>query len=92
MKIKYECEFCGTLYDSSRECMDHEREHLSDKDKIVYDIHVLIREDVCDYCTESYYVYGCEKDCKHKDCSPINYFKYFNPVEPLHNKRSNGGV
>ena len=34
--------------------------------------------DLCDFCKEQYYVYGCEPDCKdRKECNIHNKFKNF---------------
>ena len=92
MKIKYECDICGQLFDSSRRCRVHEASHFSGLEKIKYELIHSQEEDICDYCGNSYYVYGCERDCEHKECSFINNYEDFVPVIPLHNKRAHGGV
>lgn len=92
MKIKYECEVCGELFDSSRRCRVHEASHFSVAEKIKYGLIHTQEEDICDYCDNSYYVYGCEQDCEHKECSSINNYKDFIPVIQLHNKRAHREV
>ena len=93
MKIKYECNVCGQQFDSPEECYAHEGTHFGLDENLVIKTALLIKqEDICDYCGNSYYVYGCEQDCEHKECSFINNYKDFIPVIPLHNKRAHGGV
>ena len=92
MKIKYECEVCGELFDSLRRCRVHEASHFSGAEKIKYELIHTQEEDICDYCDNSYYVYGCEQDCEYDDCGFRNNYKDFIPIEPFHNKRTHGGV
>lgn len=77
MRIKYECEFCGELFESSRRCRVHEASHFSGVEKIKYELIHCNEECICDYCANCYYVYGCERDCKFKDCNYSNGFKDF---------------
>ena len=77
MRTKYECEFCGQQFDSSRRCRAHEANHFFGIEKIKYELIHSQEEDICDYCDNSYYVYGCERDCQHKDCNFSNRFKDF---------------
>lgn len=92
MKIKYECEVCGELFGSSRRCRMHEASHFSEVEKIKYELIHAQEEDICNYCANSYYVYGCEQDCEYDDCGFRNNYKDFIPTEPFHNKRAHGGV
>ena len=48
MKIKYECEVCGELFDSSRRCRVHEASHFSGAEKIKYELIHTQEEDICD--------------------------------------------
>ena len=92
MKIKYECEYCGEQFESLYRCRVHEASHFTGVKKIKYELINSHEEYICDYCKHSYYVYGCERDCKFNDCTFCNNFKHFEPVEPLHNKKKNGGI
>lgn len=93
MKTKYECDVCGQQFNSPEECDAHECTHLGLDYNLVIKTALLIKQvDVCDYCDNSYYVYGCERDCEYKECSFINNYKDFAPTEPFHNKRAHGGV
>ena len=96
MIVKYECEFCRKQFDHEEDCVKHESSHLTGVEKIKYEILNKTRYNwnvsICDYCDKSYYAYGCERDCEYKDCSMINSYKDFQPVEPLHNKKAHGGV
>lgn len=96
MIIKYECEYCGELFNHEEDCIEHESSHLTGVEKIKYEVLNKVRwnwnEDICDYCDHSYYVYGCERDCEYKTCCNSNNYKNFIPTEPLHNKKSRGGV
>lgn len=87
MKIVYECEYCGKQSFSQSKCAEHEKSHLTEPKRTLYDI-VYNGNDPCDYCDYSYYAYGCGRDCSQK-CRNHSMFK---PVEPLHDKRSRGGV
>ena len=89
MTTIYKCDTCGHEFDNSRECRICEVSHLSPVDRIKYLI-MLNGGSVCDYCANSYYVYGCERDCKYKDCRFSNGYKDFVPTEPLHNKSISG--
>lgn len=78
MKIKFECDYCQKQFEDKYECHDHElSEHINDADKIKYCIINILNEDICSYCSELYYVYGCEPDCSHKDCKRDNNYKDF---------------
>lgn len=93
MKIKYECNVCGQQFDSPTECEAHEHTHSGLDYNLMIKTSLLIKqEDICDYCDNSYYVYGCEQDCKYDDCGFKNNYKDFIPTEPFHNKRAHGGV
>lgn len=91
MTTKYICDFCEKEFSSEWICRTHELSHLSGADKVKYELYSQGKE-VCDYCFNSYYVYGCEQDCNYSNCNYDNNHKDFIPVEPLHNKRRNGGV
>lgn len=92
MTTIYKCDKCGAEFNDPNECRICEASHMNPVDRIKYDLFYNQGEDICDYCDHSYYVYGCEQDCEHKDCKYSNNYKDFVPVEPLHDKRQNGGV
>ena len=78
MRTKYECEFCGELFESSLRCRIHESSHFSGvEEQIKYNLIHSHEEYICDYCDNCYYVYWCEQDCKFKDCNFKNKFKDF---------------
>ena len=89
MTTIYKCDTCGQEFKSSKECKICETSHMTPIDRIKY-MTMLNCKSVCDYCDNSYYVYGCEQDCEHKDCNCTNNFKDFVPTEPLHNKSISG--
>ena len=42
---------------------------------------------VCDYCNNSYYVYGCERACQFETkCNRSNKYFYFQLVDLYHDK------
>ena len=67
MTTIYKCDTCGLEFKSLKECRMCEVSHMAPVDRIKYMI-VLNGGEVCDYCDTSFYVYGCEQDCEHKDC------------------------
>lgn len=79
MKHLYECEYCSEHFSTELGCKLHEMSHLNDIDGLKYCIRHVIGKDMCLYCINAYYVYGCELDCKHKDCGQANNYKYFEP-------------
>ena len=91
MKTKYECEVCGQPFNNPIECQTHEANHFTGVEKLKYEL-IHSRNDICDYCDHSYYVYGCELDCNFDGCTYKNNYADFKPVEPIHNKRRTGGI
>jgi hypothetical protein len=91
MTTKYVCDVCGREFGSPWVCRSHEASHFTGIERVKYDLIHDPEEDLCDYCDNSYYVYGCEQDCKFKGCSYNNNYIYFKPVEPFCNKRKHGG-
>ena len=91
MKILYQCEGCNEIYNNEYDCRECEMSHMQAIDVLKYKIKWQKRC-ACDYCDHSFYVYGCECDCGFNDCSNLNGYKDFKPVEPFHNKRLNGGI
>lgn len=96
MPIKcYICSVCNKVFYSEKEVYDCELNHkeLNLNEKIFL-MCQYNKEDICDYCDNSYYVYGCERDCS-KKCkikNKDNTENMFVPVEPLHNKSHSGGI
>ena len=96
MKIIYQCEFCNKQFDNANICKYHEMLHLSTIDKFKYYICNIEGQDLCKYCNHIYYVYGCEPDCKFKDCTAQNNYQNFNPdisvttgIIPVKNNKEN---
>lgn len=89
MTTIYKCDTCGQEFKSPKECRMCEASHMTPVDRIKCLI-MLNFGSVCDYCDNSYYVYGCERDCKYKDCRHSNNYKDFIPTEPLHDKSISG--
>lgn len=86
MTIFYRCDTCGQEFTDKNACFKHECLHIkSESEKIKKEL-IFYGKEPCDYCRWSYYVYGCEQDCKYKDCNCDNHHKRFVPVEPLHDK------
>lgn len=79
MKHLYECEYCSEHFDTELGCKLHERLHLNNIDGLKYFIRNITGKDICLYCINAYYVYGCELNCEHKDCGPKNNYKDFEP-------------
>lgn len=84
MRIIYECSHCGKQFNNISECMVHEiTESHMENDPYVKEYIVRNEEDVCKFCDNAYYVYGCELDCQYKECNSTNYYKDFKRSEPL---------
>lgn len=77
MKIKYECEYCHEQFDSKNECQKHEMLHLYDIDRFKYYVKSMSGQDICSYCANAYYVYGCERNCDYHYCNEKNNYRYF---------------
>lgn len=92
MTTIYKCDVCDKEFDSAKECRVHEGAHFHGVNRIKYNLIHNPEADICDYCDCSYYVYGVERDCEHKDCNYINLYADFVPTEPLHDKSKNGGI
>ncbi len=85
MTTIYKCDTCGQEFKSAKECRICEASHMAPVDRIKYMI-VLNGGEVCDYCDNSFYVYGIERGCEYNDCLYDNHHKDFVPTEPLHDK------
>lgn len=77
MRIKYVCDICGREFGSSFACKFCESSHFYGEERIKYELIHIKEECICDHCSNCYYVYGCERNCKFKDCNLNNNFKYF---------------
>ena len=86
MTTIYRCDFCGEEFTNSRTCARHELSHFEGIEKIKYDLIHAQEEWICDYCENSYYVYGCEQDCQYKYCNASNNYVDFTPTNPLRRK------
>jgi hypothetical protein len=89
MTTIYKCDTCGREFKSPKECKMCEVSHMSTVDRIKCLI-MFNCGNVCDYCDNSYYVYGCEQDCEYNDCRHSNNYKDFIPTDPLHDKSRDG--
>ena len=90
MTTIYKCDTCGREFENGLSCLLHEANHLQGVDKLKYELMYAYGKNLCDYCDKSFYAYGCEQDCEHKDCKYANNFKDFVPTEPLHDKSISG--
>ena len=77
MKIIYECELCRKQFSDKHQCIIHELSHLNGDNTIKYYIQNVLGEDICKHCDNAYYVYGCELDCKYKNCDSKNNYEHF---------------
>lgn len=77
MKIKYECEHCQVQFDSEMQCRAHEILHLNGIEALKYYIQYATNENICSYCDNPYYVYGCEFNCDYLHCNSSNNYKDF---------------
>lgn len=82
MIIIYKCEECGKQFigrESFQNCLTHEGICKNDEiGKIRRELLKTLAEP-CGYCEESWYVYGCERECNKKDCNNYNEWKDFKP-------------
>ena len=85
MKLIYECECCHRHFDDMHECVVHELSHYNDEEAIKYHIVNVIKKEICDYCNNVYYVYGCESSCDFKTCCVANNYKDFKVKEGVLN-------
>lgn len=90
MTTIYKCDYCDKEFKNINKCIKHESSHLKKIDKIKYELTYFYNKDICDYCDCSYYVYGVERACEHKNCHHANNYKDFVPTEPLHDKSRYG--
>ena len=77
MKIIYECEYCHKQFNDKHQCETHELLHFNSDERTKYYIHSKMGYRFCEYCANSYLVYGCELDCQYKDCCLDNHFQDF---------------
>ena len=85
MTIIYRCDVCGQEFKNQKKCRVCEASHMGNIDRTKYLLMINCQE-ICDYCEHSYYVYGIDRNCEHKDCTYANNYADFIPTEPLHNK------
>lgn len=88
MTTLYKCDTCGQEFADKDMCFIHELSHIKTKNERIEHTIVYYGKEPCDYCENSYYAYGCERDCGCK--VPCNNYDQFVPVEPLHNKSITG--
>lgn len=83
MKIMYECEHCRTQFADREVCELHECAHLNGINRIKYWIMNILHQRPCKYCSNVYYVYGCEENCPYTQCTYSNMYKDFNPNDEI---------
>lgn len=82
MIIKYVCEICGASFNEKENCKEHELTHTLPNSKEKFVLLSKQQNDpeiVCRNCVHSYWVYGCEFDCKFyfKECNArLNWPKW----------------
>jgi len=71
---KYECKDCGVQYLTKSEAITCEQKHKSDKSNVLKS-----GKDICEFCVNRYYAYGCEAGCEFEftQCSRANNYKKF---------------
>lgn len=77
MKLIYECERCHRQFGDEHKCMVHELSHYSDEEAIKYYITKVVNKEICHYCDNVYFLYGCEANCRFKTCCSANNYKDF---------------
>jgi len=77
MKVIYECETCHQQFANKDNCLLCEYSHLDNYDNYKYYLMNIAKDDICKFCANSYYVYGCELNCSHKNCNRANNYKDF---------------
>lgn len=77
MYTKYFCSYCNKELPSERDCRYHEMV-VHDGYNSVVATQLVDGKNPCDFCSNAYYVYGCEFDCQYKmDCQYRNGYKHF---------------
>ena len=90
MQIKYVGDCGGNDVATEEKCRQCEMSHLTDIEKLKYDIKYNQHKDLCDFCDHSFYVYGIERDCKNYYKCLNRNFANFSPVIPFHDKSISG--
>lgn len=82
MIYMYKCEECGktfTGHNAFFNCFTHENTCKGDSvGKLKRELLKTLAEP-CGYCQESWYVYGCERECNFPKCNNHNDWKDFKP-------------
>lgn len=80
MKQCWKCDICGKTFLLKEQCLKHEKAHYPclNYKQIAYLIAQNDRNrEICDFCKNAYYVYGCELDCSFmKECIKNGYNKF----------------
>lgn len=78
MKVIYECETCHQQFTNKDDCIRCELSHIVNKDeRYKYYVINAMGENICKFCENAYYVYGCELNCSYADCNSSNNYKNF---------------
>lgn len=74
---KYFCSYCAKEFINRDNCKYHEMVKHGAYNEIAA-AHLIRGRNPCDFCSNAYYVYGCEFNCKHEmDCQYKNGYKHF---------------
>ena len=76
----WQCEVCGKTFPIKEMCLRHEESHYPylDYKQIAYLIAQKNKNrEICDFCKNAYYIYGCELNCSFmKECLKNGYNKF----------------
>lgn len=82
----WKCDVCNRTFLIKEDCIKHEKSHypyLNYKQIACLEALKDRNREVCDFCAQAYYVYGCELNCEHmKTCIKKGYNKFI-PNEKL---------
>lgn len=80
MRQCWKCDICGKTFLLKEQCLEHEKAHYPylDYKQIAYLIAQNDRNrEICDFCKNAYYVYGCELSCScERECIKNGYNKF----------------
>lgn len=77
MYTKYFCSYCNKELPSERDCRYHEMVVHGGYNSVAA-AQLVDGKNPCDFCSNAYYVYGCEFDCGYKlICTRCNGYAHF---------------
>lgn len=84
MTVIYRCDFCKKEFKDLEKYKQHA--FNAHNNRAIKET-LMAANKVCDYCNNSYYVYGCERACQFETkCNRSNNYFYFQLVDPYHDK------